>query len=85
MIMKNIFICLLIVPLLAACQKPQQAAYVEPITNPGLTVIGPHEDSPVVVRNVDSDQRPSGGIYLKNSDHGAVMTDNIVRQMPARR
>ncbi len=66
--------------LLPACAPQSKAVYQPVITNPGLTIQGPHSSSPVVVNNVDSRERPTGGFYLDNSDHTAEMINNINAQ-----
>lgn len=81
--MKPIHILSLLILSLTACQRSPQVVYQQPITDPGLTIRGPHEFSPATITQADSTERPSGGIYLNNSDHSAEMTGNIVRQMPA--
>lgn len=81
--MKPACILFLSVLSLAACQPTPQAANQRPITQPGLTIRGPHEFSPATITQADSIERPSGGIYLRNSDHEAEMMHNILRQQPA--
>jgi len=64
--------------ILIGCAPRPVIVYQEPAGVPGLSIPGPYAESPVVMKNADSTQRTTGGIYLKSSDHQAEMTKNIV-------